>query len=81
MQNHSIQELADDLPFFRSIEHRERLLTVIGALALRRISIKKACEVLEMEKDALLSIFDAVGIEYSYLEDRDIPIEKHYQSP
>lgn len=78
MQNHSIQELADDLPFFRSIEQRERLLTVIGALVLRRISIKKACEALEMEKDALLGILDAAGMEYSYLEERDIEIEKQW---
>jgi hypothetical protein len=78
MQKHSIQELADDLPFFRTIEERERLLTVIGALALRRISIRKASEVLEMDKSVLLGILDAAGMDFSYLEERDVENEKRW---
>jgi predicted HTH domain antitoxin len=78
MQTHSIQELAEDLPFFSTLEERERLLTVIGALALRRISLRKACEILEMDKSALLGILDAAGMDFSYLEERDIEIEKRW---
>ncbi len=78
MQKISIQELAADIPFFRTTEERETLLTVIGALTLRRISIRKACDLLEMDRSALLDILDAAGMEYSYLEDRDVEIEKRW---
>lgn len=37
MQVSPLKEIAKDLPFFKTLDDREKLLGVLGALVLRRI--------------------------------------------
>lgn len=76
MQVSALREIANDLPFFKTVGDREKLLGVIGALALQRISLSKASEIMAMEREAFLGLLDAMGVEYSYLEERDVEIER-----
>lgn len=73
-----IREIANELPFFKTVDDREKLLGVIGALVLRKISLGKASEIMKMEKERFLGLLDAMNLGYSYLEDQDINIEKKW---
>jgi predicted HTH domain antitoxin len=57
---------------------REKLLGVIGALVLRKISLSKASEIMGMERERFLGLLDAMKLEYSYLEDEDVEVEKKW---
>jgi len=72
MEVASLRAIADE----RSTEEREKLLGVVGALVLRRISLDKASEIMGMRREAFLGLLEALGIEYSYLEERDVEIER-----
>ena len=76
MEVASLRAIADELPILRSTEEREKLLGVVGALVLRRISLDKASEIMGMRREAFLGLLEALGIEYSYLEERDVEIER-----
>lgn len=76
METNELQEVANDLPFLKSGEDREKLLGVVGALVLRRISLDRAAEIMGMRRDAFLTLLDALGVEYSYLETVDVEAEK-----
>ena len=67
-----LKEIANELPFFKTVDDREKLLGVIGALVLRKITLGKASEIMGMEKERFLGLLDAMNLEYSYLEDQDI---------
>lgn len=71
-----LKEIAKDLPFFKSLEDREKLLGVLGALVLRRISLRKASENMGMETERFLGMLDAINLEYSYLEEEDVAVER-----
>ena len=73
-----LRKIADDLPFFKTVEDREKLLSVIGALVLRRISLNKASEIMGMERERFSGLLDAINLEYSYLEDQDVEVEKRW---
>ncbi len=73
-----LREIANELPFFKTVDDREKLLGVIGALVLRKISLGKASEIMGMERERFLGLLDAMSLEYSYLEDQDIDIEKKW---
>jgi predicted HTH domain antitoxin len=73
-----LKEIANELPFFKTVDDREKLLGVIGALVLRKISLSKASEIMGMERDRFLGLLDAMKLEYSYLEEQDIDIEKKW---
>lgn len=73
-----LREIANELPFFKTVDDREKLLGVIGALVLRKISLGKASEIMGMERERFLGLLDAMKLEYSYLEDQDIDIEKKW---
>ena len=62
----SLKEIIDTVPTFRSEEEKERFLIVLGALSLRLISLAKASEMMEMDKDTFLKFLDSFGVEYSY---------------
>ena len=74
-----LREIANELPFFKTVDDREKLLGVIGALVLRRISLGKASEIMAMERERFIGLLDAMKLEYSYLEDQDIDIENKWQ--
>ena len=44
MQISPLREIANELPFFKTVDDREKLLGVIGALVLREISLSKAVD-------------------------------------
>jgi predicted HTH domain antitoxin len=73
-----LKEIANELPFFKTVDDREKLLGVIGALVLRKISLSKASEIMGMERERFLGLLDAMKLEYSYLEEQDIDIEKKW---
>ena len=66
------------IPFFRDKEKKDLFLTVIGALSLRLISLRKAAELLNLEEKTLLEMLDSVGYSFSFLEKEDIEIEKEW---
>jgi len=76
MQVSPLKEIAKDLPFFKTLDDREKLLGVLGALVLRRISLSKASEIMGMETERFLGMLDAMKLEYSYLEEEDVEVEK-----
>jgi len=61
-----------DLPFQKSGEDREKLLGVVGALVLRRISLDKAAEIMGMQRERFLTLLETIGVNYSYLEQADL---------
>jgi hypothetical protein len=75
MESSALKEIASGLPFFKTVNEREILLGVVGALALRQVSLSKAAEVMGMGKEAFLELLDAMRVEYSYLEESDIETE------
>ncbi len=81
MQVSPLKEIAKDLPFFKTVDDREKLLGVVGALVLRRISLSKASEIMGMERERFLGLLDAMRLEYSYLDDQDIEVEKKWKEP
>jgi len=72
MESSALKEIASGLPFFKTLNEREKLLGVVGALALRQISLSKAAEIMGMEKEAFLELLDAMRVEFSYLEESDV---------
>ncbi len=76
MEIDELREVANDLPFLKSGEDREKLLGVVGALVLRRISLDKAAEIMGMQKAAFLTLLETVGVDYSYLKREDLEAEK-----
>jgi predicted HTH domain antitoxin len=75
MESSALKEIASGLPFFKTLNEREKLLGVVGALALRQVSLSKAAEIMGMGKDGFLELLDAMRVEFSYLEESDIETE------
>ena len=75
MELSPLKEIASELPFFKTVNEREILLGVVGALVLRQISLNKAAEIMGMGKEAFLELLDAMRVEFSYLEDSDVDTE------
>ena len=73
MESSTLKEIASGLPFFKTINEREKLLGVVGALVLRQVSLSKAAEIMGME--AFLELLDAMRVEFSYLEESDVETE------
>ncbi len=75
MQLSPLEEIASGLPFFKTVNEREKLLGVVGALVLRQVSLSKAAEIMEMGKEAFVELLDAMRVEFSYLEESDVETE------
>lgn len=73
-----LREIANEFPLLKSSEDREKLLGVVGALVLRRISFSKASEIMGMENEVFLGLLDALGVEYSYLKEEDVEAERSW---
>ena len=72
------QTIASEIQLFQSIEQKENFLFLLGALLTRVISIRKAAEFMRLEPEELLKIFDLMGIEFSYLSEEDVALEKSW---
>ncbi len=75
MELSPLKEIASELSFFKTVDEREKLLGVVGALALRQVSLSKAAEIMGMGKEAFLELLDAMRVEFSYLEESDVETE------
>ena len=71
-----LEYIAQEVPLFKSIEMKQQFVEVMGALSLRLISLAKAAEMMEMEKDQFLNIIENYGYEFSFLDQSDIEIER-----
>jgi predicted HTH domain antitoxin len=78
MNTPQTREIASKVPIFQAIEQKEDFLFVLGALFARVISLQKAAEVMGMEVDGFLKTLDLLGLEFSYLTDEDVAIEKSW---
>jgi len=72
MEDNELRAVAMDLPFQKSGEDREKLLGVVGALVLRRISLDKAAEIMGMQRERFLTLLETIGVNYSYLVQADL---------
>ena len=61
MQISPLREIANELPFFKTVDDREKLLGVIGALVLRKIILSKASEIMGMERERFLGLLWEMG--------------------
>ena len=75
MESSALKEIASVLPFFKTLDEREKLLGVVGALALRQVSLSKAAEIMGMGKEAFLELLDVMRVDFSYLEESDVETE------
>jgi predicted HTH domain antitoxin len=78
MQISPLKEIANELPFFKTVDDREKLLGVIGALVLRKISLSKASEIMGMERERFIGLLDGMKLGYSYLEEQDVEVERKW---
>ena len=75
MELSPLKGIASELPFFKTVNEREKLLGVVGALALRQASLSKAAEIMGIGKEAFLELLDTMRVEFSYLEESDVETE------
>jgi len=80
MTNVLFKPVALEIPLFKKIEQKEQFLFVLGALVTRLISLQKAAEIMQIEPDMFLKILELMGIEFSYLSEDDVLIEKDWLS-
>ncbi len=74
----TLQEIAANVEIFEKLEQKERFLFVVGALVSRVISLKKAAEIMELEVEVFLQLLELMDIEFSYLTDDDIALERSW---
>ena len=72
------QTIASEIQIFQNIKQKENFLFLLGALLARVISIKKAAEVMQLEPGEFLKIINLMGIEFSYLSEEDVDVEKSW---
>jgi predicted HTH domain antitoxin len=72
------QTIASEIQLFQTLDQKENFLFLIGALLARVISLKKASEIMQLEPSEFLKILDLMGIEFSYLAEEDIELEKSW---
>ena len=78
MNGELTKTIASELQIFKTVEQKENFIFLVGALLAKVISIQKAAEVMEIETEMFLQILDLMGIEFSYLSENDIAIEKNW---
>jgi predicted HTH domain antitoxin len=72
------QDIIEKVPLFKENEKKELFLSIVGALSLRVISLRKAAELLELNEYSLLEMLDSVGVSFSYLQKDDVSIERSW---
>ncbi len=78
MTTTTIQNIASTLPIFTKRELKEQFLFILGALTARLISLRKAAEMMNIDSEELLQIFDLLGIDFSDLSQEDVEQEKEW---
>jgi len=78
MNREVAQTIASEVQLFQTVDQKENFLFLIGALLARVISLKKTSEIMQLEPSEFLKILDLMGIEFSYLSEEDIEIEKSW---
>jgi predicted HTH domain antitoxin len=78
MNRELTKTIASELQVFKTVDQKENFLFLIGALLAKVISLQKAAEVMEMEPEMFLQILDLMGIEFSYLSENDVALEKNW---
>ena len=76
MQIDVLKPIVESVPLFRNIEDKEKFLVVVSALKLRLLSLAKASEIMNMTKTGFLELLETLDVDYSYLSENDIEIEK-----
>jgi len=76
MQIDVLKPIVEAVPLFSKIEDKEKLLVVVSALQLRLLSLAKASEIMNMTKTGFLELLEALDVDYSYLTEKDIEVEK-----
>lgn len=75
---HLEQDIIEKVPLFREKEKKELFLSIVGALSLKVISLRKGAELLELTEKSLLEMLESVGVSYSYLQKDDVSIERNW---
>ncbi len=70
------RSIASEVQLFKDVEQKEKFLFVLGALVSRVISLKKASEIMDIEPEFFLELLDLMGLEFSYLSQQDVALEK-----
>jgi predicted HTH domain antitoxin len=78
MNQELTQTIASELQIFKTVEQKEKFLFLLGALIAKLISLQKAAEIMEMEPEMLLQLLDLMKIEFSYLSEDDVSLEKNW---
>lgn len=78
LDSNTLKSITSEIQLFQDIKTKENFLLILGALAARVISLKKAAEIMDMEVDFLLKLLDIMGIDFSYLSIEDIEIERSW---
>ena len=78
MNRELTKTIASELQVFKTVEQKENFLFLLGAVLAKVISLQKAAEVMEMEPEMFLQILDLMGIEFSYLSENDVALEKNW---
>ncbi|MBW1717866.1 MAG: hypothetical protein JRJ77_19090 [Deltaproteobacteria bacterium] len=78
MQIDILKPIVELVPLFRNIEDKEKFLVVVSALKLRLVSLARASEIMNMTKTGFLELLEALDIDYSYLSENDIEVEKSW---
>lgn len=71
------ESIIEQVPYFKNKAKKEMFIAVVGALTTRLISLGKASEILGINKETLLEMLDSIGVEFSYLDENDIEIERN----
>jgi predicted HTH domain antitoxin len=76
MNKELTKTIASELQVFKTVDQKENFLFLLGALLAKVISLQKAAEVMDMEPEMFLQILDLMGIEFSYLSENDVALDK-----
>ena len=76
MNRELTKTIASELQVFKTVDQKENFLFLLGALLAKVISLQKAAEVMDMEPEMFLQILDLMGIEFSYLSENDVTLDK-----
>ena len=76
MQIDVLRPILEAVPLFRNIEDKEKFLIVVSALKLRLVSLARASEIMNMSQNGFLELLEALDIDYFYLTEKDIEMEK-----
>jgi predicted HTH domain antitoxin len=76
MNKELTKTIASELQVFKTVDQKENFLFLLGALLAKVISLQKAAEVMDMEPEMFLQILDLMGIEFSYLSENDVTLDK-----